>query len=907
MAPPDTTARRLSPEHRSRVDAILDELFDLPDSERAESLATRSDEDPLVLAEVESLLLAARAAGGFLETSPLSASEAAEPQPLIGTVIGAFRVTRLVGRGGMGEVYEAERATGDFEQRVAIKVLKSVAQLERFQAERQILARLEHAGIARLYDGGVVPDGRPFMVIEYVDGVPITDYCRMRRSSLEERLTLLASVCEAVAYAHRNLIVHRDLKPSNILVTAAGEVKLLDFGIAKLLDTERPHLTRAAAAPLTPICAAPEQLSGGPVTTAADVYALGLLLFELLTGEHPWMRANTPVLQALRTVLMRPAPIASRIAAARADAPVSARLIKGDLDAIVSKALRTEPDRRYPTVESLRLDVERVRHGEPVEAREGARLYLIGHLVRRYRWAAAALATIFISLAGGLSVAAWQAHRAGIERDMARRDAAREEAVRYSLTRMFRAAIADHGAETPTAKHMIDSSAQRVLREYHDEPQLGGQIVLTLADLYGALEDVTGAAALLEGYLAEANPTADPAALADARQKLANIELLRGHTDRAALLLDQADAFWASTSLPYREERLEGIAVRARLLRARGDIEGAIAATRLAIGQRIQLSGRNHRETAVLYNSLAISLASANRLDEALAAYHETISIYRALGMGDGIDAQIIVANTGTLALRAGHLKEAEDLLKSAIDRERALAGDSAAVSAGLGYYGRTLYLTNRVAASLAVLREASDMAARYTGADSPVALQNRLFLGQAQQTSGDVRDAAETLRAAHEAALAQYGPAHVLTLRIELAQAEALAASGNRAQAQTLTQSAVAGLRHLGPAGEANLAQALTVLGEMQVHEGHLTEARASLEEAVALREKSPSDLWEIAEARERLGESLAAASAADAGGLLRAAEHDLEMELGPTHPETVRAKKALAGLAESASQESR
>jgi non-specific serine/threonine protein kinase/serine/threonine-protein kinase len=898
MYPPYKTAPSLSAEQRRRVDAVLDELLDLPDAERLKGLSARGTEDPAVLAEVESLLLAARASGGFLETPALSASEPTAPPPLIGALIGAWRITRLIGRGGMGEVYEAMRALGDFEQRVAIKVLQTdaAAQLERFHAERQILARLEHAGIARLYDGGLVPDGRPFMVIEYVDGLPITEFCADRRAGLPERLALFISVCDAVSYAHRNLVVHRDLKPSNILVTAAGEVKLLDFGIAKLLDTERPHLTRAALAPLTPICAAPEQLTGDPVTTATDEYALGLLLFELLTGEHPWMRANTPMLQALRTVLQRPAPLASRTAQTLPDAPVPPRLLEGDLDAIVSKALRSEPDRRYATVESLKMDVERVLRGQPVAAREGARLYLMGHMLRRHRWEAAALAAIFLSLAGGLSVAAWQAHRAGIERDSARRDAAREEAVRYSLTRLFRAAIADHGAEAPTAKNMIDSSAQRVLREYRDQPQLTGELVLTLADLYGALEDVTGAADLLEGYVREANPDADPAALADARQKLANIELLRGHTDRAGELLDRADAFWASTGLPYREERLEGLTIRTRLLRARGDIDGAVAATREAIRQRIALSGHDHRETAVLYNSLAISLASANRLDEALAAYRETTAIYSALGLADGIDAQIIVANMGTLELRAGHLKEAERLLKSAIDHERALAGDSAAVAAALGYYGKVLSLMNRIEPALAALREAADLGTRYAGATSPVALQNRLFLGETQLAAGDARGASVTLGAAHESALAQYGADHILTLRLRLALAES-AASG--ADLRSELQSVVAGLRHLGPTAETSLAQALLALGEVQMNQGQLAQAQASFKEAVALREKWPGDRWESAEARERLGESLAKVSGDTASDLLKDAARDLETELGTAHPETVRAKSALVQLA--------
>ncbi|HEY4972922.1 MAG TPA: serine/threonine-protein kinase, partial [Steroidobacteraceae bacterium] len=388
MQPSVQTSSGLTDQQRSRVDALLDELLDLPEDTRASHMSDRIDEDPMVLAEVDSLMRAAQASASFLSAPARPAVDDVVPDAAIGTRLGAWTITRLIGRGGMGDVYEGVRTQGDFQQRVAIKLLQrdAGAQLERFEAERQILARLEHPGIARLYDGGVTSDGRPFMVMEFVEGRAITDFCVLTHASFEQRLRLFSQVCDAVAYAHRNLIVHRDLKPSNIMVTAAGVVKLLDFGIAKLLDPQLARMTQVAVAPMTPICAAPEQLAGDPITTATDVYALGLLLFELLTGTHAWLGSETPMLLALRTVLQRPAPSASRTAEARAEAPVPARLIRGDLDAIVAKALRTEPAYRYATVDSLKSDVGRVLDGEPVAAREGARLYLLGHLLRRYRW-----------------------------------------------------------------------------------------------------------------------------------------------------------------------------------------------------------------------------------------------------------------------------------------------------------------------------------------------------------------------------------------------------------------------------------------------------------------------------------------------------------------------------------------
>ncbi|MDQ2926660.1 MAG: serine/threonine protein kinase, partial [Pseudomonadota bacterium] len=290
----------LSAAQQSRVDGLLDTLLDLPEANRVASLRRLAADDLAVREEAESLLHAAASCGDFL-------SQAIRPSPPTdapivfeaGWRIGPWRVVGDLGGGGMGEVYEAERADGGFAQRAAVKLLRREAseQLERFHAERQILARLEHPGIARLHDGGVADDGRPWMAMELVAGRSITTFCAETRATLDERLGLFMQVCDAVAYAHHHLVVHRDLKPANILVNDDGQVKLLDFGIAKLLDDSGSGdgRTRTQGAPLTPLYAAPEQLTGGVITTATDVYALGLLLFEMLTGGPPWAGPVTPV------------------------------------------------------------------------------------------------------------------------------------------------------------------------------------------------------------------------------------------------------------------------------------------------------------------------------------------------------------------------------------------------------------------------------------------------------------------------------------------------------------------------------------------------------------------------------------------------------------------------------------
>ncbi len=887
----------LSANQLARVDSLLDELLDLPTEDRPSVLDRKCPDDAAVRAEVRSLLNAASSVGGFLSTPAMLA---AEPQPEDippGTRIGAWRITRRIGRGGMGVVYEAERAEGDFRQRVAVKILRqeSVSELPRFHIERQILARLEHPGVARLYDGGVTPDGRPYMVMEFVEGQPITEYCAANRLPLAGRMGLFMQVCEAVAYAHRNLIVHRDLKPANILVTGLGQVKLLDFGIAKLIDIERPDLTQTAAAPLTPLTAAPEQLLGQPITTATDVYALGLLLFELLTDSQPWMRAGGPIAQAIRVILDDPAPVPSRRAADAADAPFAARALRGDFDAIVAKAVRKEPQYRYATVEMLKDDVGHALRGEPVVARSGARLYVFGRTLRRYRWVTVAVAAVLVSLAAGLGAAAWQARRAEIERDAARRDAAREEAVRYQLTRLFHTAIEERGSQPATAKAMIDSSALRVLREYRSQPHLQGQIVLTLADLYGALQDVEGSGALLESFVKQAGPDTDPAALADARQKLANIVLLQGHADRAARLVSEAEAFWNRMPNRYAEERLEGLGVKARVQRAAGDLGAASATETMAIEQRIALSGRVHRETAVLYNSHAITLTAANRLDEALAAYRETIDIYKQLGLDNELDSQIIVGNMGTLEFQTGHLRAAEPLLVTAYERERSLAGNSAAVSAVMGLYADLLVITNRNSQALPIAREAVEMSEKYAGTSSPVALRNSYFLADAQLAAGEVKAARATLTSSRDAAAAQYGPQHLTTLRARMGVAYLDFKQGEGPAARAELISIIAQLRQIGGRAEPTLAQSLQYVGEIDVAAGKPRDAVASFREAISILGRFAASGWNIAVVRERLAEALIAAGQPGAADELHQAIRILSVEVGDRNPETIRALAAL------------
>ncbi len=407
----------LTPERWRQVRRALDAALDAPPDERVRRVREACGEDENLCREALSLLEFADSGEWLIDRPPLVRLEP-DDELDAGTRLGPYRVERLLDRGGMGTVYLASRDDGTFRGQVAIKIVeggRAGALLRRFEAERQILATLAHPNVARLLDAGGAPDGRPYLVMEHVDGPPIDRWCEQRALPLRDRLALFRQVCAAVMHAHRRLVVHRDIKPDNVLVGADGVPKLLDFGIAKLL-TDEPGLTATQAPLMTPHYAAPEQVEGGPVTTATDVYALGLLLYELLTGRKAQAVDDPTPVAVLRAVVERDPPRPSQAAPEE-----RRRALEGDLDAIVLTALRKEPERRYASVEQLDDDVRRHLQGLPVAAVADRWSYRLGKLVRRHRVAAAAAGLALVAVIGGAGVALWQARVAQGERSRAER------------------------------------------------------------------------------------------------------------------------------------------------------------------------------------------------------------------------------------------------------------------------------------------------------------------------------------------------------------------------------------------------------------------------------------------------------------------------------------------------------
>ncbi len=672
---------------------LLDEALDLaPDARAAFVAAVRlqsrelADALAALLADHERVL-----ASGFLDDSVHA--EVAGLAALAGQHVGAYTLERPLGAGGMGAVWLASRSDGRFQGHVAVKLLK-LAVLDRvgearFRREGTLLARLSHPNIARLLDAGIADSGQPYLVLEYVDGARIDRVADDRRLSVHERIALLVQVADAVAHAHVNLVVHRDLKPSNVLVDGSGQVKLLDFGIATLLDDgAEGGLTTTGPGPLTPEYAAPEQAGGGTVTTATDVYALGVLSYLLLTGRHPAGAARTSPVHLVRAILEDEAPRLSDAAALPGDgeghspderaarrSTTVARLratLRGDLDNIVARALKKAPADRYPDARALADDLRRYQRHEPVQARADRWAYRAGKFMRRHRTAVLASALVLVAVLVGTATTAWQAVTAARERDRALALADRADAAVQFVDQMI---YGTWGADERISRdEFLTRSEALALRLQAGNAESASVVLNALGSYRASLGDNVSAERLLRRAVASLPADAERSWRAMVECNLASSVGQLGRAADARAVLDR----WIAVGDLDPAVATQCQMYLAQLAQTQGDAAAALrhaqqAERRLATARRVPPLLR-----ASLHGDLGYGLALNDRIAEADQQYAAAVRLYREHGSSESPSIVAILNNWAVASWRAGDVARALEALDEvvAIGGRRGPGGD---------------------------------------------------------------------------------------------------------------------------------------------------------------------------------------------------------------------------------------
>lgn len=878
----------MNPELWKQAQQVFHDASMLEGDARSDYLERACAGDPGLRAIVDELLRADSAAPTWLDRGAhdVSAFLSTADEGSMPGRLGPYRVLDEIGQGGMGTVYLAERED-DFRMRVAIKSVRpgpaSEELLERFGRERQILAGLQHPGIARLLDGGRGPDGRPWFAMEYVDGTPIDAYCDGRRLGIVERVWLVIEVCRIVQYAHRSLVLHRDLKPSNVLVTTDGRPKLLDFGIARILSAgtdAEPALTRLRQ-PLTPQYASPEQFRDDPLTTASDVYQLGLMLYQLLTGRSPHegttserelARARTeeePERPSMAVVREQPSSnegvagrTAEEVAAARGlSRQQLTRTLRGDLDMIVLAALRAEPDRRYASAQALADDLERYLAGVPVRARPDSRLYRAGKFIRRNRIGVAAAALVAAAVGTGSGLALWQARVAAAERDVARE-------VSTFLEELIASPDPFQGATAhPDSVRMVDFirfAGDRIRSDLAGQPATRARMLALLSRVHGNL----------------------------------------GHGEEAIGLAREAVEASRTGTGEASQETADALRALGFALNAYGDPAEAERVLRDALERQTRLTGESSLGVAAVQEFMARGLLNARRLEEAESLL---VASYRTrLAALEPADPLLIHNLNGLAAVHsfrgdyAGALPYQQEAVAILEQAGPAQAGDLAITLGNMGTVYRRL---GRLESADTALTRAVGLFQERLGSDHFMAAARRATLAGVRADLGRVAEA-DSLYAEAIAVLERVAPDN-LNLAAELgAWARVLRRQGRLEEAEVRARAAVAAAERSVGHGHPLAAVSTAGLADVLRDRGRLADAVRAYDDALARLQSTvpPTD-------PNVLGIRLSRAEVW--GDLGRSAQVEKELleihgaaltALGDEHPAVIRAAGSLAAFYEAA-----
>ncbi|HEX3915109.1 MAG TPA: protein kinase [Steroidobacteraceae bacterium] len=711
-----------------KLSRLFDQALEMDDLQRSQWLAQLELNDPEAAAQVRAFLATRDRVGaiGFLEQPLVTTGTEAS---WIGRQVGPYTISALIGQGGMGNVWLALRSDGRFEGRFAIKFLRAVLSLGqgtgRFLQEGKLLARLTHPGIARLIDAGMTSDGEPYLVLDYVDGKPIDQYCDAQLLSIDSRLRLFLDVLAPVAHAHANLIVHRDIKPSNVLVTASGQIKLLDFGIAKLLDFDGqagadPHLTREAGVALTPAYASPEQVTGGPITVATDVYSLGILLFQLLTGRHPGGEAPMTAAELLKTVIDADAPRPSAVVSTGSEAAASSaanrsstrerlhRQLRGDLDTIVGKALKKEPSQRYVSVTAFAEDVSRHLEHKPIDARPDTLAYRTAKFVRRNRVPVALTGFAFVAVLAGLAGTLIQARAAQQQRDFAFQQLRQNEEHDEFLD--FLLADASPSGKPLSADELLARAEHIVDRQHAANVSRRADLMIWIGRDYSRRDRDVDAHRVLQAAYQSTRGLQDEALKGRASCEFANTLARDQDLDRAESLFQQGQRELAGDPR-YAIERSACLRAGSEVARARG--ETAVGIERAREGLSVLMASPLRTDAAEM--SAALDLASAysegGQDPAALVQFERAAKLQSELGLDESNFAVLLYNNWALELDQVGRPLEAEKIYRRVLSISRDSEAAGAVSPMVLNNYARILRELDRFNEAIPTAEQAYERA----------------------------------------------------------------------------------------------------------------------------------------------------------------------------------------------------
>jgi serine/threonine protein kinase/tetratricopeptide (TPR) repeat protein len=871
-----------------QIHSVFEQVIDTSPPERWARLANSCGTDTELRRSVESLL----ASDQTTEDPLLNAiGEAAESlltehqDRLIGTHIGHYRVVSILGHGGMSTVYRGERDDAQYQQTVAIKVLHHATLHPRLRgrlhSERHILATLAHPSIARLIDSGELEDGTPYLVMEHVDGESIDAYCDSRTLFVRERLELFVRVCEAVQFAHRNLVVHRDIKAANIFVTGDGTPKLLDFGIAKLLAPETlAHtlpVTRLQERILTPENAAPEQVLGRPITTATDIYALGVLLYQLLTGRSPYRLLSYSQLQLERAICMddpaRPSQVViaklggetdldrSRVSDRRGLSPQRLRArLSGDLDAIVAMAMRKEPERRYASVEAFADDVNRHLQGRPVLARHGDWRYNAAKFLRRHYLAVLSVAAVFLGLAAFAGVTLWQNHRIELAREATAQERDRAQQVSAFLVDVFSQAdpFNAQGHEA-TAQDLLDRGASKITSNLTLQPEVRAELLESIGLAYRRQGLSERAIPLFEQAVAirRQERPANPHRMAAAVANLARALTDGGHLVSAESYLQQALELSRSGDATPSVETADILVQFGQFaLNAKSEPERASKLFGEALGIYRAALGPQHLSVAVTLSGLATAATWNDDFQAAEQYQRQAIEIFQASVSRNYPDHAVALANLGYILTQRSKYREAEQLLTEALQIERTVFGE-----------------------------------------DNERLAQTEAHLGLLYDKEGETDRAIQATQNAVRISGISRGSSHYLTGYYLDALAKLYLKADNLPAAEEAARHALAVYAQSLPPQHLYVASTRQTLGEVLLRRGSLAAAEAELHDALEINTTlAGADSWRAARSAASLGWALIKRDrAAEGEAMLTAARAKLLATAGPRDPATQEATARL------------